>query len=106
MAHFEKTVDRAMKNGQGTVGIAMDFNFNPDIMAAVLIRRNLQRHAFKADTIIGTDRSFMLLAKDILQMRSGPGNKSRAFFQRFVCKFFVVCRQINFHDVMVGFSHR
>ena len=67
---------RAMENGKRTVPIAMDHHPHPDVMATIFVRRDLQFITIHAHTVIGIDGALLLLAKDVLQIRSNPGNKS------------------------------
>ena len=66
---------RAVENGERAVPIATDHHPYPDVMAAVFVRRDLQFIIIHGDTVIGIDSSFLLLAKDVIQIRPNPRNK-------------------------------
>jgi len=95
----------SMENSQGTVQVLMNFNFYPDVMTTILVRGNLQRLSFKAYAIIRAHRSFVMFTKRIFDIRSRPRDKSRTFFQRFLFKLFIVCRQIDILDVKICRCH-
>ena len=66
---------RAVENGERAVPIATDHHPHPDIMAPILVRRDLQFITIHADTVVGIDGSFLLLAKDVIQICPNPRNK-------------------------------
>ena len=66
---------RAVENGKRAIAIAMDHHPYPDIMATILVRRDLQFITIHADTVVGIDGSLLLLAKDVIQVRPNPSNK-------------------------------
>ena len=66
---------RAVEDGKRTIPIAMDHYPHPDVMAPILVRRDLQFITIHADTVVGMDGSLLLLAKDIIQVRPNPRNK-------------------------------
>ena len=66
---------RAVENGKGAVPIAMDHHSHPDVMAPILVCRDLQFITIHADTVVGIDSSFLMLAKDVIQIRPNPRNK-------------------------------
>ena len=66
---------RAVEDGKRTIPIAMDHYPHPDVMAPILVRRDLQLIAIHTDTVVGIDGSLILLAKDVIQIRPNPRNK-------------------------------
>ena len=66
---------RAVENGERAVPIAMDHHPHPDVMAPILVRRDLQFITIHADTVVGIDGPFLLLAKDVIQICPNPGNE-------------------------------
>ena len=69
-----------MEDGQGAVKAAMDPHPDLDIMAAILIRRDLQDFPFKADTVVAAYGSLELFAQDVVQIGAGKGDEGAAFF--------------------------
>ena len=65
----------AVENGKRAISIAMDHHPYPDVMAPIFVRRDLQFITIHADTVVGIDGSFLLLAKDVIQIRPNPRNK-------------------------------
>ena len=66
---------RAMENGKRAIPIAMDHHLHPDVMAPIFVRWDLQFITIHADTVVGIDGSFLLLAEDVIQIRTNPRNK-------------------------------
>ena len=44
-------------------------------MATIFVRQDLQFITIHADTVVGIDGSFLLLAKDVIQILPNPRNK-------------------------------
>ena len=59
---------RAMEDGQGSIEIPMDLHLDPDIVAAVSIRRDLQGHPLEADTVVSVDCPFEVFAEDVIDI--------------------------------------
>ena len=55
----------AMENRQATVRVEMDVHLCPNIMATILIRRNLERQPLKTDTVIRRDRPLMVFTQNV-----------------------------------------
>ena len=53
----------------------MDLNPHLDVMATVFVRWDLQLITIHTDTVVGSDGSFLLFAKDVIQIRANPRNK-------------------------------
>jgi len=66
---------RAVKDGKRIIQIAMDLNPHLDVMATVFVRWDLQLITIHTDTVVGSDGSFLLFAKDVIQIRANPRNK-------------------------------
>ena len=66
---------RAVENGKRAIPIPMEHHPHPDVMATVFVRRDLQLITIHADTVVGSDGSFLLLAKDVIQICPNPRNK-------------------------------
>jgi hypothetical protein len=66
---------RAVENGKRAIPIAMDHHLHPDVMAPIFVRWDLQLIGIHADTVVGIDGSFLLVAKDLIQIRPYPRNK-------------------------------
>ena len=66
---------RAMEEGQRAIAIPMDLHSDSDIVAAVLICRDLERHSLKSDAVIGADRPVVVFTEDIVEIFSYPGDK-------------------------------
>ena len=66
---------RAVENGNRTIPIVMDHYPHPDVMTTIFVRRDLQFMPVNADTIVGTDGSFLLLAEDIIKILPNPRNE-------------------------------
>jgi hypothetical protein len=54
----------------------MDHYLDPDVMATVAIRRDLQRHFLKADAVVGADRPLILFTQDIIKIFSNPKERT------------------------------
>jgi hypothetical protein len=65
----------AVENGQLSVGIAMDSHLDPDVMAAILICGDLKLPSLEADTVVGADCPFVLLAEDVIEISPDPRDK-------------------------------
>ena len=68
-------LSRAMENGNRTIPIVMDHYPHPDVMTTIFVRRDLQFMPVNADTVVGTDGSFLLLAEDIIKILPNPRNE-------------------------------
>ena len=66
---------RAVEDGKRIIPIEMDHHPHPDVMATIFVRRDLQFIAIHADAVVGIDGSFLLLAKDVIQILPNPRNK-------------------------------
>ena len=66
---------RAVEDGKRTIPIPMDHHSHPDVMATIFVRRDLQFMSVNADTVVGIDGSFLLLAKDVIKILPNPGNE-------------------------------
>jgi len=66
---------RAVEDGKSPIPITMEHHSHPDVMATIFVRRDLQFITIHADAVVGIDGSFLLLAKDVIQIRPNPRNK-------------------------------
>ena len=66
---------RAVENGKRAIPIAMDHHPHPDVMAPILVWRDLQLIAIHVDTVVGIDGSLLLLTEDVIQICPNPRNK-------------------------------
>ena len=66
---------RAVEDGNRTIPIVMDYYPHSDVMTTIFVRWNLQFMPVNAHTVVGTDGSFLLLAEDVIQILSNPGNE-------------------------------
>ena len=67
---------RPMKDGQASLRVTMDPHFNLHIMVAGAVLGYLQFQALEGHTVVLAHHAFMLLTKNILQVRPDMGNKS------------------------------
>jgi len=63
---------RAVEDGKRIIPIAMDHHPHPNVMATIFVRRDLQFITIHADTVVVIDGSFLLLAKDVIQIFPNP----------------------------------
>ena len=66
---------RAVEDGNRTIPIVMDHYPHPDVMTTIFVRRDLQFMPVNADTVVGTDGSFLLLTEDIIKILPNPRNE-------------------------------
>ena len=67
---------RPMEHGQISIGIAMHAHTRLDVMATMLIHRNLQAQSLKTHAVVGSDRALKLLAQDVIQTATNPRHES------------------------------
>jgi len=66
---------RAVEDGNRPIPIVMDHYPHPDVMTTIFVRRDLQFMPVNADTVVGTDGSFLLLAENIIKILPNPRNE-------------------------------
>ncbi len=59
---------RAMKDRQGSVRVAVDTDFDLDVVTAVRILWDLKGEAFKRHAVISAHGSFVLLTEDVIDL--------------------------------------
>ena len=79
----------------------MDLDFDPDIMAAVSIRRDLEGHPLEADAIISIDCPLEVFTEDVINISSYPGNKGGPFFEGSLFKLGIEGAQIDLGQVPI-----
>ena len=67
-----------MEDGQGTIGVSMDLDPDPDVVATVAIGRDLENHPLEADTVVSTDGSLMMFTEDVIEVIFHPGDEDRS----------------------------
>ena len=66
---------RTVEDGQRTIEIPMDPHPDSDVMAAILIRGNLECHSLEGDAVVGADRPLILFTQDVIKIVPLPGDK-------------------------------
>ena len=83
----------------------MDLHFDPDVMAAVSIRRDLEDHPLEADAVISVDGPLEVFAEDVIDISSYPGNKGGPFFEGRFFKLGVEGGQIDLGQVSIRLAY-
>ena len=68
-------LSRAVEDSQRTIEIPMDLHPGPDVVAAIMIRGDLECHPLKGDAVVGADRPLILFTEDVIEIVSLPGDK-------------------------------
>jgi len=80
----------------------MDHHLDFDVMAPVLVCRDLQRLSFKGDAVVSDHCSLVLFVQDGVEIYFHPEYKSKTSYHRQLQKFSAKCRLIRLVKIAVG----
>lgn len=69
----------AMKERQGTIGVAVEPHFGLDVLAPVAIRGYLRGQSFEANAVALADGAHVLFAEDVIQTGVDEWREGAAF---------------------------
>ena len=94
-----------MEDGQEAIEIPMDLHFDPDVVAAVSIRRDLESHPLEADAVISVDGPFEVFTEGVIDISPYPGNEGSPFFDGRLFKLGVEGGHIDLGQVSIRLVH-
>jgi hypothetical protein len=83
----------------------MNLHFDPEVVAAASIRRDLGSHPLEADAVISGDGPFEVFTEGVIDICPYPGNKGSPFFAGRLLKLGVEGGHIDLGQVSISLVH-